>query len=210
MKIDASALKALIFVGLLLCPSSGSIAEEPAQQPCVPTAENILGPYYRANAPFRTRLVQEDQVGIPLLITGSVADTACHPIKDALIEIWQTDHQGAYDNETAEFRFRGRLQTDTQGQYRIETVVPGRYAIGERVSGYGLREAVYRPRHVHFKITKPGFKDLITQLYFKDDPYNDKDPYVVKSLIVEYETHGSAANEYWAATFDIVLEQAKE
>lgn len=189
---------------------SQSLLNEHTPQQCTPTADDILGPYYRPNAPVRTSLAPVEQEGTPLIISGQVLDTACNPMEGAIIEVWQTDHHGVYDNESAEFRFRGRLQTDTQGQYQLKTRVPGRYAIGERVSGYGLREAVYRPRHVHFKITKPGFKDLITQLYFKDDPYNANDPYVVESLVMEYETHGSAVNEYWTTTFNIVLEEAKE
>jgi protocatechuate 3,4-dioxygenase beta subunit len=198
-------LTALLIVGSYPVGASDHAKEASTSGSCNPTAPNILGPFYRPQAPFRSELAEGVPGGIPLRVSGRVLDTDCTPIAGALIEVWQTDHQGRYDNDSEAFQLRGRLEADAQGRYQFESVIPGRYVIGESISDYGSREAIYRPRHVHFKISKPGFEPLITQLYFKGDPYNTEDPFVVDSLIATFEQHGSGTDERWIATFDIVL-----
>lgn len=203
------ALGVSISSGPVYAQEKSPRAEERQDQGrCVPTADNILGPYYRSGAPFRTRLADVDQEGTPLFISGKVSDTDCKPIEKVEVEVWQANHRGEYDNDSPQFRLRGRTKTDAQGRYHFETIVPGRYPISERISGYGQREAVYRPRHVHFKVTKPRSRDLITQLYFKGDPYNAVDPYVAESLICDPEKHGIEKEEHWAVVFDLVLQKA--
>lgn len=178
-----------------------------ADASCPPTASNILGPYYRRGAPLRRRLATEQEPGIPLRVSGRVLDPVCRPVARASVELWQTDAEGRYDNDTAEFRFRGRTLTDRDGRYQFDTIAPGRYPIGS----YGSSpdgQPQYRPRHLHVKLTKRGFVPLVTQLYFRGEPENDHDPFIVESLIVDPVRSDASGRERWAIAFDFVLEPA--
>jgi protocatechuate 3,4-dioxygenase beta subunit len=92
-------------------------------------------------------------------VTGAVLSTRCQPIPGALLDFWQADDQGRYDN--AGFRLRGHQFADDQGRYRLETVVPGLYT--------------GRTRHIHVRVQAPNEPVLTTQLYFPDEPGNRAD-----------------------------------
>ena len=98
-------------------------------------------------------------VGTRLVVTGYVLTTACRPIAGALLDFWQCDHAGAYDN--AGYRLRGHQFTDAEGRYRLETIVPGLYP--------------GRTRHIHVKVQAPNRPVLTTQLYFPGEPGNARD-----------------------------------
>lgn len=134
---------------------------------CIPTTADILGPFYRANAPFRSDMTVTGDPGTPFKYKGRVLDEDCNPIPGAIVDVWQADDGGAYDNTTANFNYRGRFQTATDGAYEFTAIKPGWY----------LNGAQYRPAHIHFRVTKPGYKELITQLYFENDPYIAADPW---------------------------------
>ena len=84
-----------------------------------------------------------------------------------MVDVWQANPSGAYDNATPDFNYRGRQQTDATGNYSFTSVEPGWYLNGSQ----------YRPRHIHFRVTAPGYTELITQLYFQNDPYIAADPW---------------------------------
>jgi protocatechuate 3,4-dioxygenase beta subunit len=118
------------------------------------------GPFYTANAPelIDGQLAPEDEPGTRLIVTGLVKTLDClSVIPNTLIDIWHADDAGAYDN--LGFHLRGKTYSNTQGFYMIDTILPGKY----------LNGANYRPSHIHFKITPPGFPMLTTQLYFEGD-----------------------------------------
>ncbi len=118
------------------------------------------GPFYTENAPFleNNQLVQPDANGQRIIISGSVRTLDCSQyIGNTLIDIWHADDDGTYDN--VGFNFRGRTTSNEQGFYLFETILPGKY----------LNGAQFRPSHIHFKITPPGFDTLTTQLYFEGD-----------------------------------------
>lgn len=157
-------------------PAPSALTARPAPGPtpppsCALTAANIEGPFYKAGAPERARLVQRQQ-GAPLIVEGVVRDADCKPIPGAWLDVWHADHEGAYDNDG--FGLRGRLRADRGGRYRLETIVPGHYLNGPQ----------YRPAHIHVKLFASGFSPLTTQLYFPDDPYNEGDPFIVESLVM--------------------------
>src|SRR5205085_440612 len=81
------------------------------------------------------------------------------PIAGALIEIWQADDDGEYDNDPkhkpADFRFRASMDAGKKGEYAYDTIVPAAYEIGPKM---------YRPKHIHYKITARGVRTLSTQL----------------------------------------------
>ncbi len=165
---------------------------------CLATEPNIQGPYYRAGAPFRDNLRDAATVGIPLVLTGRVLSLDCRSaLENALVDVWQADGMGHYDNDgsgpsrDSEFRLRGRLTTGRDGNFRVDTVIPGHY----------LNGSAYRPAHVHVKVTAPNHAALTTQLYFPGDPYNEIDPFLRESLIVDLAAGPSGAE----ANYDFVL-----
>ena len=129
---------------------------------CFPTTLDFYGqgPFYTANAPVLADnvLAPEDEPGTRMIISGVVRTLDCSlMISDAVLDIWHADGSGAYDNQG--FHLRGKVKSNAQGFYMFETILPGKY----------LNGASYRPSHIHFKITPPGFPTLTTQLYFEGD-----------------------------------------
>ena len=86
-------------------------------------------------------------------------DTRSQPITDAILDVQQTNSTGQYDNEG--FTLRGKIKTNNDGNYTINTIFPKEYSTGD----------ITRPGHIHFKIGAPNQPTLITQLYFEGDPY---------------------------------------
>jgi len=115
-----------------------------------PTPRDSEGPFYKAGAPKRSSLVEPGAKGERLLLSGTVYSRECRPVPNALLDFWQTDEKGDYDN--AGFRFRGQVAADANGRYSLETILPGEYP--------------GRPRHVHVKVQAPGGRALTTQIYF--------------------------------------------
>jgi protocatechuate 3,4-dioxygenase beta subunit len=120
--------------------------------------------------------------GIRLAVTGKVIDQDCEPVSGAVLDFWQTDSRGKYDNSG--YVLRGTIVADEDGSYRLDTIQPGKY------------EA--RPAHIHVKVWSEGEELLTTQLYIID---NDKDEFVKDSLIIEPQD----SNGTNAAGFDFVV-----
>jgi catechol 1,2-dioxygenase len=161
----------------------------PQEKRLAPTEDNIEGPFYRKGAPFRNRLAGGLK-GAPLKIAGKVLSPEGTPLRDAVVDVWQADREGAYDTTSDAFVLRGRIRADVNGLYAYETVMPGQYDLGE----------AKRPAHVHYKVSADGHAPLTTQLYFKGDPWLARDPFVRKSLVIELKES--------SGTFDIVLSKA--
>lgn len=136
------------------------------------TTDDILGPFYRPKAPLRADLTMPDQEGIIINLSGTVYSDDCStPVESALVEIWQADLSGNYDNDSDAFRYRARWKVDKDGKYAFKTMIPGRYLNGGQ----------YRPAHIHYRVSSLDHQELVSQIYFKDDPYIDKDPWASKS-----------------------------
>jgi protocatechuate 3,4-dioxygenase beta subunit len=123
--------------------------------------------------------------GRRIVIEGSVLTTDCRPISRALVDFWQADDRGEYDN--AGYRLRGHQFTDDAGRYRLETIVPGHYP--------------GRTRHLHVKVQAPNGPVLTTQLYFPDEPANQRDGIFTPELVMKVRDVDAAK----LATFDFVL-----
>lgn len=165
------------------------------------TTNDILGPFYRPQAPMRSDMIFSGLEGSRVQIKGTVYGPDCQTeLKDALVEIWHCDTEGTYDNNSDDFRHRARQKTSKKGEYAFNTILPGKY----------LNGALYRPAHIHFRITAPGHKELVSQIYFQGDPHIEKDPWASKKKaekrvlpIVLEDTKGNLA-----VTFDIYLAKA--
>lgn len=168
------------------------------------TEDNILGPFHRPNAPFRAKITPPLAAGDVLVIRGRVfgLDTR-EPLADAVLDIWQADHHGRYDNDDPGrppgddvFTNRARVITDASGMYEYETIHPG---------AYRLTESQWRPPHVHYLVRARGYRRLVTQLYFRGDPHQERDPFIKPSLIIDLERVETPRGAYRRGTFDIVL-----
>lgn len=126
-----------------------------------PTPANELGPFYKRSAPHTATLRAASDPGMPLVVAGQVFDTRGNRLDGASIEIWQTDHTGHYDLKG--YRYRATLQTGSDAKYDFTSVMPGHYPA--RVC-----------QHIHYAVTAPGCRPLVTQLYFATDPVFDGDP----------------------------------
>lgn len=130
---------------------------------CDATTEDYYGegPFYTPNPPAMTngQLAPTNEPGTKLIISGVVRTLDCSQvIPNAIIDVWHADDSGAYDN-TGGYHLRGTTTSNSQGFYMFETIKPGKYLNGSQ----------FRPSHIHFKITAPGFSTLTTQLYFDGD-----------------------------------------
>jgi len=182
-----------------------------AKRDCRPTESDILGPFYRFGAPFRTRLAGPDEPGNRLILTGTVFGSDCRtPLPGALVEVWQANNAGQYDTnkpgnftEASTFHLRGMLYTNAQGRYEIETIVPGRYPIPPNLPGLEKYAGLARPAHIHFRVMESLHVPVTTQLYFKGDPFIANDPWAGHKppLAIELEQEGNLRR----GVFDIVL-----
>jgi protocatechuate 3,4-dioxygenase beta subunit len=126
-----------------------------------PTPVEVLGPFFRKGAPNKTQLYKAGDPGFPLRVVGKVTNTRGEKVPGLRIDIWQADHKGLYD--VTGYNYRTKLEVDSASEYAIETILPGHY--DDRPA-----------QHIHYLITAPGHRTLITQAYFATDPFFDGDP----------------------------------
>jgi protocatechuate 3,4-dioxygenase beta subunit len=155
-----------------------------ASEMLTPTGADILGPFYKAKAPFRNTLCEQPS----LHLSGRVLDVNGDPVGGVLLDFWQADAAGVYDNDG--FNFRGKVITDKDGKYSLHTIIPGDYSISE---------TEFRCSHIHAKVSLKSYKNLTTQLYFADDKYNETDHWFDKSRVI------NQAGDM--GTFDFVIEK---
>jgi len=178
---------------------------------CQPTESDIVGPFYRFGAPFRSRLAEAGEPGDRIVLTGTVLSQDCRtPVPGALVEIWQANHVGVYDTskpgnftEVTSFHLRGMLYTNERGQYEIETIMPGRYPVPPNLPGLEQYAGLTRPAHIHFRVMESLHVPVTTQLYFRGDPYIAGDPFAghKPSLAIDLAPDGALRR----GVFDIVL-----
>jgi protocatechuate 3,4-dioxygenase beta subunit len=123
------------------------------------TPQQTEGPYFTRNSPETGSILEAGASGARLVVSGNVLNTACEPVLGALLDFWQADDRGQYDN--VGYRYRGHQFTDAEGRFYLETVMPGLYP--------------GRTRHIHVKAQAPGARVLTTQLYFPGEPGNARD-----------------------------------
>jgi protocatechuate 3,4-dioxygenase beta subunit len=154
-----------------------------------PTVAQTEGPYYTPNTPERTSFLEPGITGTNLLLNGFVLSTDCTPVARALVDFWHCDDAGVYDNTG--YRLRGHQFTDEQGRYQLTTIVPGLYT--------------GRTRHIHVKVQAPNQPVLTTQLYFPDEPANERDGIFHPALVVAVNDAASEAEQGMNALFNFVL-----
>lgn len=145
-----------------------------------PTPAQVPGPYFLPDSPLSDHLdlTPAKTEGNPFEISGQVLSTGGKPLAGATVHVWLADPRGVYDNQDSEgnpvalppekHRLRGRVVTDENGSYSFRGLRPGNYALSPGGNDY-------RPGHIHAMVEAEGYRTLVTQLYFPDDRFNDRD-----------------------------------
>jgi protocatechuate 3,4-dioxygenase beta subunit len=152
-----------------------------------PTPAQTEGPYFTPGSPERSSLLESGMQGTKLVLSGVVQNTNCQPIARALLDFWQANDAGQYDN--VGYTLRGHQFADENGQYRLETIVPGLYP--------------GRTRHIHVKVQAPNKPVLTTQLYFPGEPRNRTDGIYNPVLEMKLDANADGSKN---GAFDFVLD----
>ncbi len=159
------------------------------------TDASLLGPFYRETAPHLK--LGDSIAALPdapeLVFYGQIRNAAGAGVAHAMVQVWQTDAHGFYDMQLhgqEKMDHRAVFTTDAEGRFHFRTVRPlgyyipmdgpvGRLVLAQKRHGC-------RPAHIHFLVGAEGYRELVTSVYFADDPYIDSDTVfgVSKSLIV--------------------------
>jgi len=200
MSNDEITRRRLLQLGLALPPLAGlasyadllgtpALAATPAIMDADddPTPALTEGPYFTPSSPKRRSIVPAGAGGTRLTLSGRVLTTGGRPLANALVDFWQANARGVYDNSG--YRFRGHQFTDSRGRYTLFTVVPGLYP--------------GRTKHIHVKVQAPRQPVLTTQLFFPGVPGNASDGIYDPDCLV---TRWRLSNGLRLATFDFVLD----
>jgi protocatechuate 3,4-dioxygenase, beta subunit len=167
--------------GLVLGGMSAFLPVLAKAQQCLETPKQTPGPFYPGDAQFEvtndlTRLPGSSKAaeGEIVHLHGVVQGADCQPLANANVEIWQACASGRYNNPRdpnpapldPNFRYWGEAFSGKDGRFYFKTIKPGAYPAAEDWD---------RPPHIHVRVSKLGYRELITQMYFAGDPLNDKD-----------------------------------
>src|SRR3954465_15171602 len=176
--IDTPTRRAVLGAGVFAAGSLLAIDCPLAQAPLAATPEchdgdqatlrQTEGPFFKPSSPERIELFETGMAGETIELIGLVLSRACKPFAGALLDFWQADDKGGYDNTG--FRLRGHQFTDAEGRYRLRSIVPGIYP--------------GRTRHIHVKVQPRDGRVLTTQLYFPGESKNRSDGLFRKELLV--------------------------
>jgi catechol 1,2-dioxygenase len=149
------------------------------------TPRTIEGPLYVAGAPMSEGFARMDDGSdnaVPMMIIGKVTDENGSPLADAVVDIWHADTKGAYsyfDQSQSEYNLRRRIKTDGEGRYTAQSIVPSGYGCPPEGSTQQLLNQLgrhgNRPAHIHYFVSKPGYKHLTTQINLAGDEYTYDD-----------------------------------
>ena len=163
------------------------------------TSPRLTPARYPAQADM-SRLDGKDAQGQRIIVGGRVLDEAGRPVAGTMVEVWQANAAGRYDQPgdthdaplDPNFLGRARLFTDEEGRYRYTTIKPGAYP-------WRNHHNAWRPEHIHYSVFGAGFAQrMITQMYFPGDPLLPLDP-------IFNATPDEAARNRLVAAFDLAL-----
>ncbi|HLI71359.1 MAG TPA: intradiol ring-cleavage dioxygenase [Ktedonobacteraceae bacterium] len=193
--------------------------------PAGATESTVFGPFYREGAPELPMgaSISQNQRGEPVVVSGRVLSIDGTPIAGALLDIWETDENGLYeqqDPDQPDMNLRGKFRTDGEGRYCFIGIKPVSYSIpddgpvGQLLQTLGRHP--FRPAHIHLMISAEGFMTITTHLFVKGDPYLDSDAVfgTKDSLVVDFVRHDSQeeasryqiAAPFYTVEYDFVLQ----
>jgi catechol 1,2-dioxygenase len=191
----------------------------------IATESTVLGPFHLVASPPR-RLgdtINLDGKGTPCLVSGQVTGSDGRPLAGAAVDVWQTNEDGYYDVQQPDVQpagnLRGLFTADGLGRFWFRSAVPRYYPIpddgpvGQLLAATGRQP--YRPAHLHFIVSAPGYRSVTTHVFVADSPYLDSDAvFGVKESLVrdvpEVDDPARAAelglpNPFRCLTFDVTL-----
>ncbi len=145
----------------------------------------LLGPFWRAASPRCApgeSIARDARGGEPLAVAGRVVDTGGKPIAGVLVDVWQASPVGLYENQDPEQpdrNLRGCFETDAQGRFDLRTVRPAGYPVpvdgpcGELLRAQDRHP--WRPAHIHFMLSREGYRTLVTQVFDNADAAIESD-----------------------------------
>jgi len=197
------------------------------RKPAGCTEATVFGPFFVDEAPeYRNGDdVANGARGEPCFVSGTVRGPDGEPVSGARIEVWQADADGFYDvqyKNADTHRARGVLHSLPDGRYHFRSIVAEPYPIPHDGPVGRMLEALgrhpWRPAHLHFMITAPGYERLVTHVFRDGDRYLDSDAVfgVRSSLIAPWKRHESGtapdgtamATPYSTLEFDFVLSRS--
>ncbi|APZ53288.1 catechol 1,2-dioxygenase [Salipiger abyssi] len=199
-----------VLVDMLSNPVSGSESES-----------TVLGPFYRENPPVLPKGAStvlknfDDQE--TAYFEGHVRDADGKPLAGVIMDVWEDAPNGLYENhdpDQPDYNLRGRFETDENGHYAFRAVRPVPYPIPDNeTAGELLRYMGHhpnRPGHMHFILSKDGYRPLISQVYDSSSAWLDDDSvFAVKdSLVAEFKKAGPELDTELHVQFDFVLKRA--
>lgn len=148
------------------------------------TEATVFGPFYVEGAP--TYDLGEDvangAAGVPCTVRGTVRGLDGEPVPGAEIHVWQADAEGKYDVQRGAshpHQARGVLHANGKGEYHFRSILAEAYPIPDDGPVGDMLRATkrhpWRPAHLHFMISAPGYETLITHVFRDGDPYLDSD-----------------------------------
>lgn len=185
------------------------------RRPLGATENTVFGPFHVDGAPVRQMgdSISLDGKGESCLYEGRVIDLNGEPIDGATVDVWSDNAEGFYDVQQPgiqpKWNNRGRFVTGSDGKYSFVGIKPVSYPIpddgpvGKMLSHLGRHP--YRPAHMHYMVTAPGFRKIVTHIFVDGDPYLESDAVfgVKKTLIASFEPiQGDIA---WRSPFDFVM-----
>ena len=185
------------------------------RRPAGATENTVFGPFHVADAPIRQMgdCISLDGKGESCRFVGRVIDVHGEPIEGACVDVWSDNSDGFYDVQQPDIQpkwnNRGRFMTKADGAYEFVGIKPVSYPIpddgpvGKMLGSLGRHP--YRPAHMHFMVTAPGFKTIVTHTFVGDDPYiTDDTVFGVKETLVAPFEHIKGETE-WRSPFDFVM-----
>jgi len=189
------------------------------------TESTVTGPFHVVASPPRALgdTISLDGKGEPCLVTGQVTGARGEPLAGAQVDVWQASADGFYDVQQPgiqpELNLRGLFTADPGGRFWFTTIVPSYYPIpddgpvGELLRVTGRHP--YRPAHIHFIVTAPGYRPVATHLFVAGSRYIGSDAVfgVKESLVREFPVVDDPAraaehglpNPFRAVHFDVAL-----
>lgn len=180
------------------------------------TENTVLGPFYVEGSPMRglgDSILEDPDDGTPATLRGRVTDLSGRPLSGALLDVWQNASNRLYavqDPSQTPTNLRGRFRTDEDGRFAFRTIRPVPYTIpDDGPVGHMLaatRRHPWRPAHIHFLVSAPGHKTLVTHIFDGDSDYLESDAVfgVRDSLVVSFEPNDDGDGVM--TTFDVALE----
>lgn len=187
LQLGLGATAGILTTGIGCNNASGETAQTAGDSAsCHITPDQTIGPFYphikNGDGDVDLTHIQgkDGQAeGTVILVRGQIKDENCQPIENALVEIWQANHHGRYSHEgdsqnsnplDPNFEGWGEMTTGADGNYGFKTIKPAAYSFDDPANPEN-----WRTPHIHFKVSRRGFHELITQMYFEGEKLNSTD-----------------------------------